>query len=100
MDSVKTLATAGQHRSDGYMSVYSEPASWSDLLQLLAMLSVPATVLVTARCLNRRGERRDRRMDTMHQPLKLNVTITPDPWLDQSRTTTEHFLHEAGRRER
>jgi len=43
------------------MSVYAEPATWSDLLELLAMLSVPATILATARWVNLRGERRDRR---------------------------------------
>jgi len=43
------------------MSVYAESATWSDLLELLAMLSVPATILATARWVNLRGERRDRR---------------------------------------
>lgn len=45
------------------MSAYAEPASWSDLLQLLAMLSVPASVFMAARYLNRRGERQDQRVD-------------------------------------
>ncbi|KQY04269.1 hypothetical protein ASD37_20160 [Mycobacterium sp. Root135] len=67
MDSVKTLATAARQRCDGCMSAYAEPASWSDLFQLLAMLSVPGSVFMTARYLNRRGERRDRRVDATHQ---------------------------------
>jgi hypothetical protein len=69
MDSVKTLAMAARQRGDGCMSVYAEPASWSDLFQLLAMLSVPASVFITARYLNRRGERRDRRVDATHQSM-------------------------------
>ena len=69
MDSVKTLATAARQRCDGCMSAYAEPASWSDLFQLLAMLSVPASVFMTARYLNRRDERRDRRVDATHRSM-------------------------------
>jgi len=69
MDSVKTLAAAARQRCDGCMSAYAEPASWSDLFQLLAMLSVPGSVFVTARYLNRRGERRDQRVDTARQSM-------------------------------
>jgi hypothetical protein len=35
----------------------SNPATWADFAQLLVMLALPAAVLMTVRCLNRRPER-------------------------------------------